>query len=81
MNFDIILALVYIIWILLESIISKREAAGTSKTSDYGTCELYAIGQGAVIVSALWFSPIWKTPNFFHFSGAKMNTSPTHRIK
>jgi protein-S-isoprenylcysteine O-methyltransferase Ste14 len=68
-NFDIIFASVYLAWILIESKISKEELNKGNKTSDYGTCELYAIGQAAVFLSALWFTSAWQSPNLFHFLG------------
>jgi protein-S-isoprenylcysteine O-methyltransferase Ste14 len=68
-NFDIIFASVYLAWILLESRISKDEMNKGDKTSDYGTCELYAIGQAAVFLSALWFTSAWDSPNLFHLLG------------
>ena len=68
-NFDIIFASVYLAWILIESKISKEELNKGNKTSDYGTCELYAIGQAAVFLSALWFTSAWQSPNLFHFIG------------
>jgi protein-S-isoprenylcysteine O-methyltransferase Ste14 len=68
-NFDIIFASVYLAWILIESTISKDEMNKGNKTSDYGTCELYAIGQAAVFLSALWFTSAWHSPNFFHIIG------------
>lgn len=68
-NFDIIFALVYLAWILIESKISKEELNKGNRTSDYGTCELYAIGQAAVFLSALWFTSAWESPNLFHLSG------------
>jgi protein-S-isoprenylcysteine O-methyltransferase Ste14 len=68
-NFDIIFALVYLAWIFIESKISKEEMHKGDKTADYGTCELYAIGQAAVFLSALWFTSAWHSPNLFHFIG------------
>jgi protein-S-isoprenylcysteine O-methyltransferase Ste14 len=68
-NFDFIFASVYLAWILIESKISKEELNKGNKTSDYGTCELYAIGQAAVFLSALWFTSAWHSPNLFHFIG------------
>ena len=68
-NFDIVFASVYIIWILFESKVSKQEIDKGNKTSDFGTCELYALGQGSVIISALWFNSIWNAPNTAHFFG------------
>ncbi len=68
-NFDVIFALVYLAWILIESKISKEELNKGNRTSDYGTCELYAIGQAAVFLSALWFTSAWRSPNLFHLLG------------
>jgi protein-S-isoprenylcysteine O-methyltransferase Ste14 len=68
-NFDIGFAFIYLAWILIESKISKDEINKGNKTSDYGTCELYAIGQAAVFLSALWCTSAWQYPNLFHFIG------------
>jgi protein-S-isoprenylcysteine O-methyltransferase Ste14 len=68
-NFDVIFASVYVGWILIESKISKDELHKGNKTSDYGTCELYAIGQAAVFLSALWFTSAWKSSRIFHLLG------------
>jgi protein-S-isoprenylcysteine O-methyltransferase Ste14 len=68
-NFDIVFASIYLAWILIESKISKEELNKGNKTSDYGTCELYAIGQAAVFLSALWVTSAWHSPNLFHFIG------------
>lgn len=68
-NFDILFASVYVVWLLIESIISKEEMHKGNKTSDYGTCELYAIGQASVFLSALLFTLAWNSPNFFHLLG------------
>jgi protein-S-isoprenylcysteine O-methyltransferase Ste14 len=68
-NFDIIFASVYLAWILIESKISKEEISKGNKTSDYGTCELYAIGQASVFLSALRFTSTWDSPNLFHLLG------------
>ncbi len=71
-NFYVVFASVYMAWILIESKISKEELNKGKKTSDYGTCELYAIGQAAVFLSALWFTSAWESPNIFHFTGFTM---------
>ena len=68
-NFDIVISCIYVVWMLFESKISKKELSKGNKTSDFGTCELYAIGQAGVFLSALWFNSIWKNPNFSHFLG------------
>jgi protein-S-isoprenylcysteine O-methyltransferase Ste14 len=68
-NFDVVFASVYLAWILIESKISKEELNKGKRTSDYGTCELYAIGQAAVFLSALWVTYAWHSPNLFHLLG------------
>lgn len=68
-NFDIIFASVYLAWILIESKISKDELHKGDKISDYGTCELYALGQAAVFLTALWCTPAWRSPNLWHLAG------------
>jgi protein-S-isoprenylcysteine O-methyltransferase Ste14 len=68
-NFDVIFAAVYLVWILIESKISQEELHKGHKTSDYGTCELYALGQAAVFLSALWCTSAWNSPNIFHALG------------
>jgi protein-S-isoprenylcysteine O-methyltransferase Ste14 len=68
-NFDVVFASVYLAWILIESKISKEELNKGKRTSDYGTCELYAMGQAAVFLSALWFTPAWESPNILHVIG------------
>ena len=68
-NMDIVFVCVYLFWIVLESKVSKSELDKGDKTRDYGTCQLYAIGQAAVFLSALWFESIWQSPNMFHIIG------------
>lgn len=68
-NFDIVISCIYVVWMIFESKISKKELSKGNKTSDFGTCELYAIGQAGVFLSALWFDSFWKDPNIFHFFG------------
>lgn len=68
-NFDIIFASVYLAWILIEFKVSKDEINKGDTTHDYGTCELYAFGQGTVFLSALWFTSAWNSPNLFHLLG------------
>jgi protein-S-isoprenylcysteine O-methyltransferase Ste14 len=68
-NGDVIFAAVYVAWILIESKVSQEEVHKGNRTSDYGTCELYAVGQAAVFLSALWCSAAWRSPNLFHLLG------------
>ena len=68
-NFDIIIVLIYLIWIIFESRISIKENEKGNKTSDYGTLEFYAISQALTFLSALWFNTIWLSPSLCHFLG------------
>ena len=68
-NFDVVFASLYLGWLLIESGISKNELKQGNKTSDFGTCELYAMGQAAVFLSALWFTSAWESPKLFHVIG------------
>lgn len=68
-NFDVIFVLVYLVWIIIESKASKAEVSNGNKTADYGTCEIYAIGQAAVILSALWLTSVDDSPSIFQVMG------------
>ena len=68
-NFDIIIVLIYLLWIVFESPISIKERDKGEKTSDLGTLEFYAISQALTFLSALWFNSIWPSPCFTHFLG------------
>ncbi len=68
-NFDIIIVLIYLLWIVFESTISIKERDKGEKTSDFGTLEFYAISQALTFLSALWFDSIWPSPGFAHFLG------------
>ena len=68
-NFDIIIVLIYLFWIVFESTISIKERDKGEKTSDFGTLEFYAISQALTFLSALWFDSIWPSPSFAHFLG------------
>ncbi len=67
-NVEIIFVLVYLLWIMVETKVSKEEV-NKGKTSDYGNCELYALGQAAVILSALWQTSAYDSPNVWHVVG------------
>jgi protein-S-isoprenylcysteine O-methyltransferase Ste14 len=66
---DLIVVLLYILWILLEINITLRDAKEEKKSSDFGTRELYALGQALTILSALWFNTIWLRPRIYHGIG------------
>lgn len=68
-NLDVIFVLVYLVWIIVETKASKADISKVEKTADYGTCELYAIGQAGVILSALWLTSVDDSPSIFHVMG------------
>ncbi len=69
LNFDLIFVILYLLWIFFESTVSKKELKKGSNISDYGTLELYALGQGLTFLSALWFKPLWSSPGVYHVIG------------
>lgn len=63
---DVLYIVFYIIWILAESKISKKDYHAREKTDlDFGTCHVYALGQGLTFLTALWFRPVWKNPSLY----------------
>jgi len=63
---DILFITLYIVWILIESRISKRDYNTEEKDkSDSGTCQIYAIGQGLTFLTALWFTPLWTSKSTY----------------
>ena len=66
---DVLFAVTYIAWIFAEWGVSKREMDQGDKTRDYGTCGLYAVGQAAVFLSALFFAPTGKALGAAHVVG------------
>jgi protein-S-isoprenylcysteine O-methyltransferase Ste14 len=67
---DLLFVGLYVVWMLIESKIAKKDAITEGKqTLDFGTCELYALGQACTFLTALWFPSIWYAPNVAHFVG------------
>jgi len=74
-NFDMVIPTFYVLWMLIESNVSVKELSQGERTSDYGTCELYATGQAGVILSALWFDTLWAGPSGSHLIGVALLVS------
>lgn len=68
-NCDIVFICAYLLWIVLESSVSKKEMQKGNKTHDFGSCEIYAMGQALTFLSALWFDSVWTRPNLLHLLG------------
>jgi protein-S-isoprenylcysteine O-methyltransferase Ste14 len=69
-NLDTLFISFYVLWILVEAPIAKRDVGLEGKTtSDFATCQIYAFGQAFTFLSALWFPSVWRVPNVAHFIG------------
>lgn len=69
-NLDTVFASLYVLWILVETPVAKRDLSTEGKTtSDFATCQIYAFAQAFTFLSALWFPPVWRAPNAAHFVG------------
>ncbi len=63
---DLLFITLYIVWILIESKISKKDYNTKDKDKfDSGTCQIYALGQGLTFLTALWFAPIWTSKSTY----------------
>jgi protein-S-isoprenylcysteine O-methyltransferase Ste14 len=70
LNLDTLFIGFYVLWILAEIPIARRDASTEGKTTlDFATFQIYAIGQALTIFSALWFPSAWREPNAAHFIG------------
>ncbi len=69
LNLDILFVVLYLAWMVAEIVFTRRELKQVRNTSDYGTCELYALGQGLTLLSALWFKSCWSAFSWFHVIG------------
>lgn len=69
-NFDNVFISLYILWMLVELRVSKRDVSTKGKkTSDSATCQLYGLGQALTFLTALWFPSLWQAPNIVHVVG------------
>lgn len=69
-NFDNVFISLYILWMLVELRVSKRDVSTEGKkTSDSATCQLYGFGQALTFLTALWFPSLWRAPDIVHVVG------------
>lgn len=69
-NFDNVFISLYIMWMLVELRVSKRDVnTEGKKISDSATCQLYGFGQALTFLTALWFPSLWRAPNIVHVVG------------
>lgn len=72
-NWDVVFAGLYILWLFVETPVAKRDVdTRGKKTSDRSTCMVYAFSQAFTFLSALWFSSAWHGPNPAHFIGISL---------
>ncbi|MFZ2448067.1 MAG: isoprenylcysteine carboxylmethyltransferase family protein [Syntrophobacteraceae bacterium] len=75
-NFDALFIGLYILWMLIELRVSRKDAdTEGKKTSDVMTCQLYGLGQALTVLTALWFPSVWRAPNLAHFAGISIFVS------
>ena len=69
-NFDTVFISLYILWMLIELRVSKKDVNTEGKTtSDSATCQIYGFGQVLTILTALWFPSVWRVLKVAHFVG------------
>jgi protein-S-isoprenylcysteine O-methyltransferase Ste14 len=69
-NFDTVFITLYILWMLIELSVSKKDVSTDGKKiSDSATCQIYGFGQALTFLSALWFQSFWQVPHIAHFFG------------
>lgn len=69
-NFDYVFIGLYLLWMVAELRVSKRDAhTEGKKTADSATCQLYGFGQALTFLTALWFPSVWRAPNIVLFAG------------
>jgi len=69
-DLEMIMILLYVLWLFHEMEVSRPDLHNEKKSSDYGTREFYGIAHGLTILSALWFDTIWTRPGAGHYAGA-----------
>jgi len=83
-NFDLVFAGTYLLWLVSESFVSKKELDQGKKIRDFGTFEIYALAQAITILSALWFKSRWTLPGMIHILGGLVffpDPYPGHSFK
>jgi len=68
-NPDVLIIVLYLLWIIYELKASGNDVKQKSEVSDRGTREFYGLSQSLTILSALWFGSIWKNLNLYHIVG------------
>ena len=71
-NFDMLFVVVYTLWLTYELNVGSADAARNKQVSDVWTAVLYGAGQALVILTALWFGPLWEAPGPWHIAGGAM---------
>lgn len=68
-NLEIVAIGIYILWILYELAVARRDVEQQKVVKDYGTRELYGMSQCLTILSALWLAPLWREPGLPQLAG------------
>ncbi|MEW6526406.1 MAG: hypothetical protein AB1444_07070 [Spirochaetota bacterium] len=68
-NYDVIIVVLYLLWMIYEVKVSHNDVKQEIVVSDYGTREFYGFSHALTILSALWFNSIWQRPGIYHIIG------------
>jgi hypothetical protein len=61
---DVIFISLYLLWMIIEFRVTAKDVnTEGKKTEDAMTCQVYGIGQALTILTALWFSNVWRVSN------------------
>lgn len=60
---------IYLLWLVYEIRVSRRDVHEKVETADYGTREFYAVSQALTILSALYNPSLWRVPGLYHLCG------------
>ncbi|MBP7736257.1 MAG: isoprenylcysteine carboxylmethyltransferase family protein [Spirochaetes bacterium] len=69
-DLEIIVMLIYLLWLFREMKVFRPDLHHEKKSSDYGTRELYGVGQALTVLSALWLAPPYVRHGMAHWAGA-----------
>jgi protein-S-isoprenylcysteine O-methyltransferase Ste14 len=71
-DLEMVIILVYVLWLFHEMKVSRPDFQHEKKSSDFGTREFYGLGHALTIFSALWFDPLRTNSVIAHWAGAAL---------
>jgi protein-S-isoprenylcysteine O-methyltransferase Ste14 len=71
-NFDMAFVLAYVLWLCYEFNVGSADTGRKKAISDIWTAVVYGLGHALVILTALWFGPLWDRPEPWHLASAAL---------